>query len=189
MTSLDERVRELLGQSPGARWEPDPGLLRVVHDLDRRGFRAVGLIPAADDVDVRATALRLAFTRAHVSGGLSGLIDVRGAWMRDVALEPGSRALAAVRISEKVALVTRRTPVGKSLLSDLRAFLRDPDLRLDGVVVDLAGFHGAGEHLEATALLDAVSVVVRAGRTRLVDLDRRMLDVSADKNAGVLLLE
>jgi hypothetical protein len=189
MSSLDEQVRELLGGAPGAPWEPDPALVRTAHELDRRGFYHLGLVPASDGVDVRAAALRLAFARARACGALTAVVDVRGGWADAVAPEAGDGPLAAATLGANVLLVTRRAPAGRSPAADLRAFLGGGRHGAGRLVVDLTGFDGSGEHLEAASLLDAVAVVARAGRTTLAELDRRMAEVGAARNAGVLLLE
>jgi hypothetical protein len=189
MASLDDRVLELLGAAAGAEREADPALVRIAHELDRRGFYHLGLVPASDGVDVRAAALRLAFARACASGALTAVVDARGAWTDVVTPEAGDGPLAAATLGANVLLVTRRTPAGPSPAAALRAFLDGGRHGAGRLVVDLTGFDGSGEHLEAASLLDAVSVVARAGRTTLAELDRRMAEVGAARNAGVLLLE
>jgi hypothetical protein len=189
MGRLEERVRELLGGAAGAPWSPDVALVRVAQELERRRFAYVGLLPASARVDVGTAALRLAFARAAVSGAAVVLVDVRGTWAEDAGATPAAPAATRVPIGAGVSLATRRPRPGARLLDDLRELVDEPRRDTPRAVVDLAGFADAGEHLAAAALLDGVAVVARAGRTTLAELDRRVRELPAARNAGVLVLE
>lgn len=187
MSALDERVRELLGASEPARWEPDPSLARIAGEVERRGIRTLGLVPASKGVELGAVGLRLAFARAHLGGEPVALVDLAGEWPLPRTRRPGGRAFVSRELSDRVVLVTRSDPSRARLfeaLRDVLALLEPPGR----AVLDLGAPTRTGEHVELASLLDGVSVVARAGVTRAAELERRVGELG-ERSAGVLLLE
>jgi hypothetical protein len=187
VASLRDRVRELLGiRGDGADAVLDAALLGAAQELRRRGFRAVGLLPASPDVIVPPLALQLGLALSLVAPGTTAVVDPGGAWGAPEEAAAGS-PLAAVAITARLSLLTRAARAPE--VRDLEELLAPERAAARQLVVDLGPFERVGEHLAAMALLDGVAVIARAGRTKLPDVERRLREVPAARSAGVLLVE
>jgi hypothetical protein len=166
--------------------EVDGELLRAAQELRGRGFRTVGLLPASGEVRVAPVALQLGLAISLVGSAPTAVVDAAGAWAGD----GGAAAEGPFGVTPITPLLSLLTPAGRAAtlgqLEDLLADDRAPARRL---VVTLDGFERTGEHLAAIALLDGVSVVARAGRTKLPDVERRVRELPAGRSVGVLLVE
>ena len=190
-------VQELLhaaGIGLEASSEP-PGLrsdcARLAAAVRRRNFRALGLVPAGDDVAVPGPALALGRALADVSPRSVGVVDALGSWPCAQALlahaahdgTPEARSW----VLDRLAVLTPRTSPAGAALGQLRAGLADRWTTFDHLVVDLTGLDHLGEHVAAYALLDAVALVARSGRTTTSQVRRGLREVPDGRALGVLL--
>jgi hypothetical protein len=156
-----------------------------------RRARTVGLLPVADDVAVPATAIALGRALAAASGRRVVVLDALGGWpgAQELAARdaPEDAPLAATWILPDVAVVTPRTRDGVGSLDGLRASVSVTGPAFAHVVVDLTGVDHVGEQFEAFALLDAVAVVARSGRSTTRQIERALAGLAEGRSLGVLL--
>jgi hypothetical protein len=164
---------------------------RLARLVRERHAWSVGLLPVGDDVAVPGTAIELGRALAAASSRPVGVLDALGGWprVRDLAaLDALEEApLAATWILDDVAVITPRLEEGARSLSGLRAALAEGRAAFAHIAVDLTGVDHLGEQLEAFALLDAVALVARSGRTTTRQVRRALAGVAEERCLGVLL--
>lgn len=164
--------------------------VRITRRLRDRQVRALGLVPAGDDVAIPAIALELGRSFAYGSGGAVAVIDVHGSWPGAGALVEATPAFAPLPtcwLEESLALVTLRGVEAGARLGRLRGVVLERPGAFEHVVADLTGLDRRGELLEAVGLMDTVALVARAGRTTTRQIRRRLRDMPCARSVGVLL--
>lgn len=176
----------------GERSRLAPEFAVLARRIADRGARTVGFAPGDDDAAVAAIALRIGAALASQRGGHVAVVDALGSWPCAEALAAAARPRAGAYLQPAwldrglAVLTARPVPAGISL-DQLRLTLGDQTRDFDHVVVDLTGFDHRGEHLDAYALLDAVALVARSGRTQARHLVHRFAELPAERRLGVLL--
>jgi Mrp family chromosome partitioning ATPase len=164
---------------------------RLARLVRERRARTIGLLPVGDDVAVPATAIALGRALAAASGRRVIILDALGGWPGAPELAssdaPEDAPLAATWLLDDVAVVTPRSGDGARSLAGLRAAVNVPWAAFAHVVVDLTGVDHLGEQLEAFALLDAVALVARSGRSTTRQVRRVLAGVAEGRCLGVLL--
>ena len=147
--------------------------------------RAVGLAPADDDVAVPPAALLLGRALGLASAGRVAVIDAIGTWASSTSRS--RRGVATTWLLDDLAVLSPPPAAPGGGLAQLQALVEEQGAAFDRLVVDLTGLDHAGEQLGACALLDAVVVVARSGRTRERDLWRWTTALPPPGPLGVLL--
>jgi len=162
---------------------------RLARFLHERRARAVGLVPAADDVAVPAVALALGRALADRSA-LVGVVDGLGTWPCAHGLTEGAphdgTLVVTNWLSDNLALLTPSGDGGPAL-ARLQGIVGDRTAAFKYFVVDLTGFDHLGDQIAAHALLDSVVLVARSGRTRAGRIRRWLRSVPSERGLGVLL--
>ena len=191
MATLQERLDAAgIRPFPDGRPEVLPDYARIAQVFAERTLRAVGLLPAADDVGVPVVALRLGNALAYIGGGIAGVLDAKGTWVPPAPGDrPGGERLVQTWLSPRLVLLTHTPVTGGGAQRELRAALTARDAsNCHWLLLDLTGLDRTGEHLEAIAMLDGVAIVAQAGRTTAEQLAQRMRDIPPSKSLGVMLV-
>ena len=144
------------------------------------GLRTLGLLPASDDVAVPAPAIALGRALPPVSPQSVGVVDALGSWpcarvLVAHAAPDGTPEGRGAGLLDRLALLTPRTlPAGGGAPVNCAMCLANRWTTFDHLVVDLTGFDHLGEHVAAYALLDAVALVARSGRTTTSQVPARV---------------
>lgn len=153
--------------------------------------RTIGLLPAGGDECVAGLAIVLGRAMARASLSSVGLVDALGSWPCAQALVAAAasdgRPLATSWLADDLAVLTPRTPDLGAALERVRAIVAKDASPFGHLLVDLTGSGRSGHALAACALLDAVVVVARSGRTTTHQVRRWLRDLPEDRIAGVLL--
>jgi hypothetical protein len=120
------------------------------------------------------------------------VVDTSGSWPRALELEraaDGVRtdAFAWVWFRDRLALLTPGPSAPGVALDRLRAAVAHDTTPFHHVVFDLTGLDHRGEHVAACALLDAMVLVARAGRTTGAGLRRWLEEIPPPRCAGIIL--
>jgi hypothetical protein len=192
MTIVQELLRSAGIGFAAAEEHPDAHVecARMARLLRERASRAVGLVPAGDDVAVPSLAIALGRALASREAAV-GVLDAAAGWPCAEALRaravPYGTEVATSWVVENLAVLTPRAADAGELLSRLRGALVDKGAIFGHLVVDLTGFGPLGEHVGAYALMDAVALVARSGRTTTRQVERWLRDFPEGRSLGVLL--
>jgi hypothetical protein len=169
--------------------------VRIAQQLQAKGRRAIGFCPAGPDVAVPPLLERFADCLLQLAGGPVALVDAN---VRYPAFPPASEG-AADHAQDESIFSERWVRPEVALLSprwigEAGAGVRQLELilsayadRFGHLLADLTGFEQLGDLLNASALLDGVVIVARAGRTDELDLVRLRDQLPAERNLGVVL--
>ncbi|RMH38846.1 MAG: hypothetical protein D6689_18490 [Deltaproteobacteria bacterium] len=194
-------VFALVGLGPDGSFRSDDvhaQCIRVARRLSVAGRRVVGFVPAGPRVAIPPVGLRIGFALAQLSGATVGYVDAN------------VRLPAFAQVARRAATAAGRDPAGAYAthwVGDSLAVLTPPTVDSAGqvipalsravadgrelfhyMVVDLTGFDRIGEHAEATALVDGMVVVARAGHTHVDALRAYRDELGADRLLGALLV-
>ncbi len=156
------------------------------------GVRWIGIAPADDDSAVPAIAVELGRALAGRGSHRVGVMDAQGSWpcaraLLEAAPGAGAELLATAWLLPDLAVLTPRAPDPRAALALLHGVLGAADGPFGQLVVDLTGFEHQGDHIAACALLDAVFVLARSGRTTARSVRRWLRDLPEGRDLGVLL--
>jgi hypothetical protein len=175
------------GDPPAVRLE----CARLARRMRERLVHTIGLVPAGDDVAVPAVAIELGRALAETSSSAVGVIDAHGSWPCARALILGAPAdgtlFGTSWLFDNLAVLTPRIFEAGAMLGQLQSAVMEHIGVFNHLVADLTGFDHLGEQLGAVAVLDAVVVVARSGRTTMRQVQRWVHDLPDDRTLGVLL--
>ena len=168
--------------------------IRIARRLRLTERRVVGLVPAGPNVAVPPIGVRLGLAQVQLSGSTVAYVDAN---VRLPALpaiagsseEEGSSMYATRWILESLALLTPPTvEAAGQVIPQLALALRDGADLFQHMYVDLTGFDLIGEHAEASALMDGVIAIGRAGHTKETELLHYREQLGTSNFLGVLLI-
>ena len=164
---------------------------RLARRMRERLVQTIGLVPAGDNVAVPAVAIELGRALADSSASAVGVIDAHGSWPCARALirdAPADGTLfGASWLFDNLAVLTPRIFEAGAMLGQLQTAVMEHSGVFQHLVVDLTGYDHLGEQLAAFALLDAVVVVARSGRSTMRQVQRWVSDLPERRSLGVLL--
>lgn len=176
-----------LGGRPGSAPERRE-CARLARHLRDSGGRTIGLAPADDQVAVPALALLLGQALTRQSGLPVAVVDATASW--PAGGESGKGAVSpsppVTWIDERLAFVTPVPFAPRNAIAPLRRLCEDQG-QFEHLVVDLTGLDHLGELYAAIALLDAVLLVARSGRTTARQVRAWLSGPASARTAGVLI--
>jgi hypothetical protein len=196
-TSARGSLLELLGippidaaSHPGAFTE----IRRISRHLSQTGGRAIGFVPADDQVGAIALAVQIAVASSQLYERTCNVLDANllrpqfahSPHLSNVPVD--SLGLRTVWIAERVTLSTPATPASLLVFSDIARATERSKSRYDHVFVDLTGFALWGEHHSAYDLVDGVAVVAVANQTLERDILVCSDDIPSERRLGVVLI-
>jgi hypothetical protein len=166
---------------------------RIARRLHATGARAIGFVPADDQIAVPPIAIQLGLALCDLTGATIAVVDanVRYPGLSGLAEHDdlGDDTVFATRwLRGSLALLTppRVERAGEVVPRLARLLLESADL-FAHVLVDLTGFDLIGEHGSAAACMDGVIVVGRAHVTREGQLAALRRLMPQGRFLGVLL--
>ena len=166
--------------------------IRVAQRIQRSGARAVGFVPADDQVAVPPVVIQIGAALCDLTGATIAVVDanVRYPGLSSLAAEQETPKVFSTRwLAGSLALLTpaKVERAGEVVPSLARLLLEGGDL-FAHTLCDLTGFELIGEHASAAACMDAVVLVGRAHATREDTLRQLRALMPGDRFLGVLLV-
>jgi hypothetical protein len=166
--------------------------IRIARRLSSSGAKAIGFVPADDDVAVPPALVQIGAALCDLTGATIAVVDANVRY-------PGLRALVGGDQSDQVfstrwlagslALLTpaRVERAGEVVPALARLLIDGADL-FAHILCDLTGFEIIGEHASAAACMDGVVLIGRAHKSKEDELRALAALMPRDRFLGVLLV-
>ncbi len=166
--------------------------IRIARRLQGSGARAIGFVPADDEVAVPPVLVQIGVALCDLTGTTIAVVDanVRYPGLRGLVGETPSDQVFSTRwLAGSLALLTpaRVERAGEVVPALARLLLEGSEL-FAHILCDLTGFEIIGEHASAAACMDGVVLIGRAHKSKEDELRALAELMPRDRFLGVLLV-
>lgn len=166
--------------------------IRIARRLQGSGARAIGFVPADDEVAVPPVLVQIGVALCDLTGTTIAVVDanVRYPGLRGlVGKEAADQVFSTRWLAGSLALLTpaRVERAGEVVPALARLLIEGADL-FAHILCDLTGFEIIGEHASAAACMDGVVLIGRAHKSKEDELRALAELMPRDRFLGVLLV-
>lgn len=166
--------------------------IRIARRLQSSGAKAIGFVPADDEVAVPPVLVQIGTALCDLTGTTIAVVDanVRYPGLRGLVGTDATDQIFSTRwLAGSLALLTpaRVERAGEVVPALARLLIEGGDL-FAHILCDLTGFELIGEHASAAACMDGVVLIGRAHKSKEDELRALAALMPRDRFLGVLLV-